>query len=58
MKAAREAGTLYEFLTQKLAAYREAGLEAANTFAASEQRLKNETEQLYGEIAKPVFEEL
>ena len=58
VKAAREAGTLYEFLTEKLSAYKEAGQEAANTFAASEQRLKNETEQLYGEIAKPIFAQL
>ena len=55
---AREAGQLYEFLNEKLSAYKEGGQAAANTFAASEQRLKNETEQLYGEISKPVFEAL
>ena len=58
VKAAREAGKLYEFLNEKLAAYKEGGQAAAATFAAAEQRLKNETQQLYGEISKPVFEAL
>ena len=58
VKMAREAGKLYEFLSDRLSAYKEGGQAAANTFAAAEQRLKNETEQLYGEISKPVFEAL
>ncbi len=58
VKAAREAGKLYEFLNEKLSAYKEGGQAAANTFAAAEQRLKTETEVLYGEISKPVFDVL
>ena len=58
VKAAREAGKLYEFLTEKLSAYKEGGQAAANTFAAAEQRLTNETEQLYGAVSKPIFEAL
>lgn len=58
IKQAKEQGELYEFLTSKFGAYTEAAGAYANTFAAAQQRLKNETEQLYSEISRPVFEAL
>ncbi len=58
IKQAEQMGTLMDLLREKLGAYGEAGRAAADTFTAAQQRLKNETEQLYGEISKPVFDAL
>ena len=58
IKQATDAGKLYEFLTEKLSAYGEAGAAAASTFAAASQRLSNQVQQLEGEITKPLFDVL
>ena len=58
IKQAEQMGTLMDLLRDKLGAYGEAGTAAASTFTAAQQRLRNETEQLYGDISKPVFAEL
>ncbi len=58
IKKAKEAGTVMEFLTEKLKAYGEAGAHASDTFSASMQTIKNELEQLSGEVAKPTFDRI
>ncbi len=58
IKQAEQMGTLMDLLHEKLGAYGEAGKAAADTFTAAQQRLANETEQLYGAMSKPVFDEL
>jgi hypothetical protein len=54
VKQAREAGKLYEFLTDKLGTLGEAGV----SFAVSASTLKDNLDQLVGTAAKPFFDEL
>lgn len=58
IKRAQEAGTLYDFLTGKLAAYQEAGVAASTTFAGLWQSVQNLVTQLEGSAAKPFFDGL
>ncbi len=55
---AKEAGTLYEFLTGKLQAVSESGAQIGNTFAAAEQRARNLSQQLAGVATTDVFKVL
>ena len=56
--AAKEQGRLYDFIKEKLIGFTEAGEAGAHTFTAELTRLKNEFQQVAGEISKPVFEGL
>jgi hypothetical protein len=58
IQKAKEAGTLYEFLNQKLSGFAEAGAAGAHTFTAEMERMHNEVQQLEAEVSKPIFEAL
>lgn len=58
IKAAEHAGKLYEFLTEKLSGFTEAGAAGMHTFTAESQRLDNQLQALKAEISQPVFEAL
>ena len=58
IRKAQEAGTVYEFITGRLEAYKEAGAAAADTFSATVQTLRNDLDQLAAEATKPAFQEL
>jgi hypothetical protein len=57
LNQAREAGTLVEYLTQKLSGFREATAAASDTFSASEQRMETELQILKGDFAADLFAE-
>ncbi len=53
---AKQAGTLFEFLTQRLSAFREAGERSANTFTVLWSNLADSIEQAAGAATEPAFE--
>ena len=58
IKAAKEAGNLYELITTKLAAYGEAGKAASETQTAALNRLHTAWTSLMGTVTKPFFNEV
>ena len=58
IKAAREAGNLYELITTKLAAYGEAGKAASETQTAALERLHTAWSSLMGTVTKPWFNQV
>jgi hypothetical protein len=53
---AKQAGTLFEFLTQRLGAFREAGERSANTFTVLWSNLADSIEQASAAAMEPAFE--
>lgn len=58
LENAERLGTLYDYLTEKLGAFKQAGQEAAQTLNGEMNTLHNEIQQALGEGAKPVFDTL
>ena len=56
LKEAAANGTLYALIMSKLVGYREAMASQAASYQGVMQTLRNETEALEGEAAKPIFE--
>jgi hypothetical protein len=55
---AKEAGQLFEFLTGKLSAFKEAGERGATSFSTAASNLEDSLQQLKGKAFAPVFEQL
>ena len=53
---AKEAGTLYDFLTKKLAAFGEAGKRSQDTYEVAKSNVQDAMSQLMGAFTKPIFE--
>lgn len=58
LENAERLGTLYDYLTEKLGAFKQAGQDAAQSLNGEMNTLHNEIQQALGEGAKPVFETL
>ena len=58
IKRAEEAGTLYEFLNEKLGSYAEAGKAAGNTLNAEMIKFENTVLTIGADLAQPMFEEM
>jgi len=56
IEKAKEAGTLFEFLTSRLEAFGEAGRRGTNTFRTLASNIKDAMEQAAGEATKPLFD--
>ncbi|MEZ0255123.1 MAG: hypothetical protein ACAI37_07585, partial [Chthoniobacter sp.] len=55
---AKEQGQLYEYLSEKLSGFTEAGTAGTHTLTAEMARLHNEIQGIEAEISKPIFEAL
>jgi hypothetical protein len=55
---AKEAGTLFEFLTSKLGAYKDAAADTAQSLTGLEQTTKNLFSEAAGEAMQPAYDEL
>ncbi len=55
---AKQTGTLAEYITGKLGAYRDAAVAVGDSLAGLEQRFENLTDALKGEVTAPVFDAL
>ncbi len=58
IKKAEEQGRMYEFLTEKLSGFAEAGAAGMHTFSAESARLENQFQALERELSRPIFEAL